>query len=83
MDNATELKLHHGRIFATRKTLTEFLAERMPDGDVEEAMKMVNALCAMAHTDGAGFGAVRERTHAQLTRAYDENDVNAQSDSGD
>jgi hypothetical protein len=69
MDNATELKMHHGRIAAARRDLVEFLICFMSEEKVEQAMGMVNGLCAMAHTDGAGFGAVREATAAQLREA--------------
>lgn len=67
MSSAAELKQHHGRIFAARRDLAEYLTGFMPEDKVEEAMRMVNALCAMAHTDGAEFGAARENIAAQLT----------------
>jgi len=69
MDNAKEIKLQHGRIFAARRDLTEFLICFMPEDKVEQAMQMVDGLCAMAHADGAGFGAARERTAGQLREA--------------
>lgn len=66
MDKAAEIQQAHGRVFAARKLLAEFLAKHMDDATVEEAMKMVLDLSAMAHSDGAEWGAVRERTAAQL-----------------
>lgn len=66
MDEAAQIDQAHGRVFAARRQLAEHLAQWMPDNRVEETMKMVLDMCAMAHGDGVEFGATRAWTAAQL-----------------
>lgn len=57
---------HEALVRSLRNELSTFLAQHMGPDQVAKGMRLADAITERARNDGADFGAVRERTAAQL-----------------